>query len=189
MVYLCSLYEKLPTLAGCLPLGHAFVEALKWEQGTHVRSMGLWGINWRLPKFSWTRPIRFPLEAVTGAANSVMDKRKTLAFESIPKRGLCAQAVGSHRVWPAPLIWMWSTDMAERMVSCSLVKNLLYPGGCFRLENRTFLGNWVHSSPISGAVLLIPPYWLYAQQIAQVGILPHQHECKKMAKSRNLPCS
>lgn len=34
MVCLCSLYEKLPTLAGWLPLGHAFVEALKWEQGT-----------------------------------------------------------------------------------------------------------------------------------------------------------
>lgn len=40
--------------------------------------------------------MRFPPEAVTGATNWVsaaVDKRKALAFESIPERGWCAQAV------------------------------------------------------------------------------------------------
>lgn len=116
-----------------------------------------------MPKPSWTWPIRAPLEAVTGLVNSVMDKRKKHLPWEHPQEGLVWAAVGPHRVWAAPLIWMCSTDMAERMVSCSLVKNLLlYSGTCLQAgKNRTFLGN---SSPISGAVLIVPLYWLNAQQ-------------------------
>lgn len=185
MVCLCSSCEKLPTLAGWLPLGHACAQALQREQGTRVRSTGLRGIQRRLPKPSRTWPIPFPLEALTGAASSVMDNRKTLAFESIPKRDLCAQAVGSHCMGAAPLIWVWSTDM----VSCSLVKNLpLHAGRCFRLENRTFLGNWVHSSPIRSC-LYSSPLLTICTANCTMGTLLHQHESKKMAKPRNLPCS
>lgn len=155
MVCLCFFCEKLPTLAGwpCLygstQTGARYTCSLRGAARHPAKTAQSQPNVW---------PIRLPLEALTGAANSVMDKRRTLALESIPKRGLCAQAVGLHCVWAAPLIWTWPTDTAEGMVSCSLVKNLpLHSGGCFRSGNRTFLGNWLHSSPIAEAVFIVPP--------------------------------
>lgn len=90
-VCLPSVRSCLPWLAGC----HGGLPLWKHSNGSKVRSTGLQDIRWRLPKPSRTCPIQFPLEAVTSATNSVravMDKRKTLAFESIPERDWCVQA-------------------------------------------------------------------------------------------------
>lgn len=93
MAGLSSSCEELPTLAGWLPRGPAFMEALKWEQGSLHRAARH---QVKTAQTQPTCPIQFPLEAVTSATNSVravMDKRKTLAFENIPKRDGCVQAM------------------------------------------------------------------------------------------------